>query len=179
MKIIQSLDKIVTTFMSDIFKNPVFDFLMPYLTLLAEYGILFIICTLFFIAYKPTRKLGTTCAISMVLDFVSCNLILKNIVIRTRPDQSFWNENILIPPHDWSFPSGHSAVSFAFAVAIFCHNKKWGTVALICAVLISFSRIYLCVHWFSDVLGGMILGTACALLANLIVKSIYKKYNLS
>ena len=178
MEFIQSVDEIVVAFMSGIFKNPVFDITMSYFTLLGEYGLFFIICTLFLLACKPTRKIGTTCAISMIFDFISCNIILKNVVMRARPEQSFWNESILIPPHDWSFPSGHAAISFAFTVAIFCYNKMWGTFALVCAVLIAFSRVYLCVHWLSDVIGGMILGTACALLANFIVKSIYKKYNL-
>lgn len=178
MEFIQSVDEKVLTLLSGIFKNAFFDTILPYITLLGEYGLVFIICTLFLSAYKPTRRIGETCAVSMIFDFISCNLILKNIVMRTRPDKSFWNQHIIIPPHDWSFPSGHAAISFAFAVAIFCYDKKWGTATLVCAVLISFSRIYLCVHWFSDVIIGMFLGTACALLANLIVKSIYKKYNL-
>ncbi len=84
-------------------------------------------------------------------------------------------------PHSWSFPSGHTSSSFAFATAVFANNKKWGIGAYILAAVIGFSRIYLGVHYFTDVLAGAVLGVVYgaigAFVIGALVKLIKKKNN--
>ena len=175
LNFIQNIDYAVVEFMSGFFKNDFLDAVMPLITLLGEIGIFWIFCAVIMLTNKSTRKIGATCALSMIIDFISCNVLLKNIVARPRPDIIFWNENLFFTPHDWSFPSGHTAVSFAAAAAILLYNRKLGIPAVIIAILIGFSRVYLCVHWFSDVFCGALLGILCALLAYFAVKFITDK----
>ena len=89
--------------------------------------------------------------------------MLKNIAARQRPcwlDPSV--ELLVAVPKDFSFPSGHSLVSFEGAVCIFLFNRKWGIPALMLAVLTAFSRLYLFVHFPTDVLAGIVMGTVIA-----------------
>lgn len=97
-----------------------------------------------------------------------------------------WNAEYVFPnvvhmPTSWSFPSGHTSSSFAFATAVFANNKKWGIGAYVLAAVIGFSRIYLGVHYFSDVLVGavvgVIYGVVGALVIGFIIKLIKKKDN--
>ena len=89
--------------------------------------------------------------------------MIKNIVARERPCWIDNTVNLLIAnPKDFSFPSGHTLASFEAAVTIFLFNKKVGIPAIILAALIGFSRLYLFVHFPTDVLGGIILGTVIA-----------------
>ena len=76
---------------------------------------------------------------------------------------------------DYSFPSGHTLASFEGAVCIFIRYKKWGVAALVLAFAVALSRLYLYVHFPSDVLAGMILGTLFAIIGTLIVNKIYKR----
>ena len=77
-------------------------------------------------------------------------------------------------PHSWSFPSGHTSSSFAFATAVFANNKKWGIAAYVLAALIGFSRIYLGVHYCTDVLAGAVLGIVYGVIGVLVVGAIIK-----
>ena len=77
-------------------------------------------------------------------------------------------------PHSWSFPSGHTSSSFAFATAVFSNNKKWGIAAYVLAAVIGFSRIYLGVHYFTDVLAGAVLGVVYGVIGVLVVGAIIK-----
>ena len=97
-----------------------------------------------------------------------------------------WNAEYVFPnvvhmPTSWSFPSGHTSSSFAFATAVFANNKKWGIAAYVLAALIGFSRIYLGVHYCTDVLAGAVLGIVYgvigALVVGAIIKAIKKKDN--
>lgn len=89
--------------------------------------------------------------------------------------------NVVHMPTSWSFPSGHTSSSFAFATAVFANNKKWGIAAYILAAVIGFSRIYLGVHYCTDVLAGAVLGIVYgaigALIVGAIIKVIKKKDN--
>ena len=98
--------------------------------------------------------------LSLAVCFIINNEILKNVIARPRPFTQLSGLNVLIPkPSDFSFPSGHTASSFAAAGAFFYYNnKKWGIFALILASFIGFSRLYLGVHYPSDVLFGALLG---------------------
>ncbi len=92
---------------------------------------------------------------------------------------SRWNAQYVFPdvvhmPTSWSFPSGHTSSSFAFATAVAANNKKIGVAAYVLAALIGFSRIYLGVHYFTDVLAGAVLGVIYGLIGVVIVKAIVK-----
>lgn len=105
------------------------------------------------------------------------NLIIKNLVGRVRPYDAIRELQALVPPlRDSSFPSGHSACSFAVAVVVFRNlPKKNGVPVLVLAFLISLSRIYVGVHYPTDVVCGAIFGTLSALAAEFIVKHFAKK----
>lgn len=82
-------------------------------------------------------------------------------------------EIIISRPTDFSFPSGHASASFAAAAALFAYDKKWGAGALVLAALIAFSRLYLYVHYPSDVFAGTLLGILFGAMAYYIVKTVY------
>lgn len=126
-------------------------------------------------------------AMGLIFGLIFGNLTLKNIFQRPRPFDTpgalLDGDSLLIPrPGEYSFPSGHTTSSFAAAVGIFLFNKKWGIPALIMAALIAYSRLYVYVHFPTDILGGILLGTACALLAYFLwtkymEKPLQKKWN--
>lgn len=146
------------------------DFLTPmvtFLTHLGDAGILWIVLTLVLLVYAKTRKTGAVMALSMILNALVTNIVLKNILARTRPYEIIDGlYSIVGAQKDYSFPSGHSACSFACAVVIYRYcPKKYGISALAAAVLIALSRLYVGVHFPTDVLGGALVGTFAALLA--------------
>ena len=153
------------------------DAVMPYITKFADSGIGWILLALVLLIPRKTRRMGAAMGVALAIGFVTGNLLLKNLVARTRPflfDPSI--ELLIAPPHEFSFPSGHTLASFECAVAVFCYRRKWGVAALLFAVLIAFSRLYFRVHYVTDILGGMVIGPAVGALACLAVNIIQKKY---
>jgi len=139
--------------------NPILDKIMIALTNLGNAGIIWILIALILMIIKKTRKCGMLMLISMIIGLILGNGILKNLIQRPRPCWIDTNVLLLIPnPTDYSFPSGHTLASFEAATMILLHSKKWGVVAIILAILISFSRMYLFVHFPTDILAGLILG---------------------
>ena len=123
----------------------------------------------FFIAITSLSNSG----VALILGEVFGNLILKNIFARPRPYVVNADANVIIKKlSSYSFPSGHARCATESAVAIFANNKKWGTVAIVLAVLTAFSRMYLYMHYPTDVLAGAVLGVIDGLLAVFIVKKI-------
>ena len=153
------------------------DAVMPYITKFADSGIGWILLALVLLIPRKTRRMGAAMGVALAIGFVTGNLLLKNLVARTRPflfDPSI--ELLIAPPHEFSFPSGHTLASFECAVAVFCYRRKWGVAALLFAVLIAFSRLYLQVHYPTDVLYGAILGSLIGYLAYRIVETIAHKH---
>ena len=104
------------------------------------------------------------------------NVIMKNVFARSRPCWIDDSVKMLIKiPKDYSFPSGHTSVSFAGAFAIFLYYKKAGIAAFVLASLIAFSRLYLFVHYPTDVAAGVLIGLLCAAASFFIVKKIYER----
>ena len=161
------------------------DFIMPIITLFGEGGIFWIAWAVILLIIPKTRKIGLSMLIALILGLLVCNITLKPLVARIRPydlqEQDFGIYiNLLIErQHDFSFPSGHTIASFEASVALLKHSRKMGIPALILAILVSFSRLYLYVHYPSDVLVSVVLGTAFAFigcaLANLIKLPTAKK----
>ena len=120
----------------------------------------------------PAAKTGLILGAALILDGIFCNLLLKNLVRRIRPCDINDVIRLLIPyPSDYSFPSGHTAVSFAAVSALYFAGEKYlWKAALVLAVFIAFSRMYLYVHYPTDILGGALLGILCGYLGCRIVQ---------
>ncbi len=141
--------------------SPWLDQVMTFITSLADHGRIWILLGLLFLCFSKTRRLGVSLLLSIGLGYVTGNLIMKHLFARSRPCWILPQVPLLIPvPMDYSFPSGHTLVSFEGAYSIWKHNRRWGTAALTGAVLIAFSRMYLFVHFPTDVMAGAILGFA-------------------
>lgn len=155
--------------------NNILDKIMIALTNLGDAGIIWIIIAVILLFIKKTRKCGILMLISMVLGLIIGNGIIKNVVQRQRPCWIDTNILLLIPnPTDFSFPSGHTLASFEAAVMILLHSKRWGIPAIILSILIAFSRMYLFVHFPTDILGGAILGTLISISVYYISEKIIK-----
>ena len=146
------------------------DFLTPvvtFITHLGDGGRIWIVCALLFLLLSKTRKTGMVMTVSMLINLLATNIILKNAFARTRPYVAVEGlHRIIEAQSDFSFPSGHTACSFAAAVVLFLMcPRKVGIPAMILAVLISLSRLYVGVHFPTDIIGGAMIGTLAALLA--------------
>lgn len=154
---------------------------MRIITLFGEAGIFWIIATLILLLLKETRHEGFVIACSLALCFIVCNLIIKPYVDRPRPWETFDYILRLAPdPGDASFPSGHASNSMATAFAMLLNlKKKWiGVLAVVLALLIALSRLYLGMHFPTDVLAGLIVGMLCATICWLVDKCIVKRNSL-
>ncbi len=145
--------------------------MMIFFTNLGDAGIVWILLAIVLLCFKKTRKCGLLILIAMGIGLIIGNGLIKNVVKRARPCWLDSSIPLLIKkPLDYSFPSGHTLASFEAFVMIFLHNKKWGIVSGLLAVLIAFSRLYLFVHFPTDVLAGAILGTVISIVT-------YKMYD--
>ncbi len=143
-------------------------------------GICLIIMSLLLMLYRPTRRFGTAMCLGLAIGAVFTNLIIKPWVARPRPyvDQSsifyqYWLQVGQNVESDKSFPSGHTTAAFDCMSPVFIlGNKRLKFLALTFAILMGLARIYLCVHFPSDVLGGMIIGILAGILAVLIAKKL-------
>ena len=152
------------------------DPVMIFVSALGNGGLIWIALSIGLAIPKRTRACGLTMMGAMVLSYLLGNLFLKNIIGRPRPFMADNSVTLLIPkPGEYSFPSGHTLNSVTAATVIFLYFKKAGIVALILAGVIAFSRMYLFVHYPTDILGGIILGIMDAMLAYKIAQDIIKK----
>lgn len=159
---IQSVDLAILAWIRETFWCAPLDVLAVQVTHLGDGGVFYIILAALCLAYKRTRRLGIVLAVSMAFDFLLCNLTVKPLVNRVRPYEAEDITLIVAPPHDASFPSGHTAISFAFAWVMFLRRERFWKVALMLAVLVGLSRLYLNVHFPSDVVVGAIFGMIAA-----------------
>ena len=161
---------------------PFMDTIMPIITLLGDAGIFWIAIAALCLFFPKYRKMGLSMGISLLIGLLVCNVLLKPLVGRIRPYdyqlEHFGKQIQLLvaAQHEFSFPSGHTIASFEAATAIMLHNKKLGIVAIILAVMISFSRLYLYVHYPTDVLTSVVLGIGIAFLGTFLVKKGYQLY---
>lgn len=141
------------------FHNECLDTILPAISSFANGGIGWILLSLLLLCFPKYRKTGLTMACSLLLCLFIGNLTLKPWIARIRPYSYFPEMTLLIPPlDDFSFPSGHTFASFASATALFLSYRKAGFVSYLFALIIAFSRLYLYVHFPTDVLAGILLG---------------------
>lgn len=155
--------------------NPVLDKLMVFFSAMGNAGIFWILLGILFTVSKKYRRTGVQMLVSIAITFIIGNLVIKNLVMRARPCQI--DTSVLLNVHiptDYSFPSGHTMNSFTAAVALFCNEKKLGTFALVIASAIAFSRLYNFMHFPTDVLMGIVLGSCVAI----VVYYVFQKKNL-
>ncbi len=140
-------------------RNPVLDGIVPFITFLGDAGWIWIAIGIALLCYRPYRKQGILLLAGLLLGLLLGNVLLKNLVARARPCWLDPNVLLLIDlPQDYSFPSGHTLSSFIAATVLSKTNRKIAIGAWILASLIALSRLYLFVHFPTDVLFGAILG---------------------
>lgn len=137
------------------------DWLMPFVSSLSNHGEIWILLAAVLLLIRRQRAYGLSDACALTLDLIACNLVLKPLIGRVRPF-AFRPDLLLLvpPPGDASFPSGHTAASFAAVCALKAAGSPLWKPALTLAIVTAFSRLYLYVHWPTDILGGILLGAA-------------------
>lgn len=139
------------------------DFLLPKITFLGNAGMIWSVTALAMLCSKKYRMTGIQLCIGLLAGILIGNLLLKNIVLRDRPCWIRESMELLIAvPRDFSFPSGHSLSSFCAAGIISQNDRRIGIAAYVLAAMIAFSRLYLYVHFPTDVLAGIVIGTIIA-----------------
>ena len=155
--------------------NPILDKIVVVITSLGNAGIFWILLTLVMLIVCKDKKVAWTSALALLFSVLVINVFLKNMAMRARP---CWIDDtiplLVKNPKDYSFPSGHSSASFASAVSIvqYAKYRKQGIAAVILAALIAVSRMYVFVHFPTDVFVGTILGIVEAILAGIIIRFI-------
>jgi undecaprenyl-diphosphatase len=151
----------ILDFIQENIKCAVLDFLMPLITLFGEDGIFWIAVAAIMLIFKKTRKTGFMMGVALLLGFLIGNMTLKPLIARVRPyDMPGVNVEMLVDHlGDKSFPSGHTLACFEAATVLLIRDKRLGILAMVIAVLVGLSRLYLYVHYPSDVLTGIVLGT--------------------
>ena len=158
-------------------KSGFMDTVMPIITMFGDDGIFWIACAVLLLFFPKTRKVGLGMGFAMAIGLLVCNVTLKPLIGRIRPYDLQAEMGVTIQllterMHDFSFPSGHTIASFEAATVLLKNSKKMGIPAMILAVLIAFSRLYLYVHYPTDVLFSVFAGIAFGFLGNFLAQRI-------
>lgn len=164
---IKKIDTAFSFFILRFYRFPMLNCGMKTISTLGNHGEIWVTVILISLFYKRTRMMAWHMLIALALTTLISQYILKGLVKRKRPCHHYRDVKLLVNmPLDTSFPSSHTSSSFACSTVIFCYDPHLGIVAMIFAALMGFSRIYLFVHYLSDVLMGTFLG---ALIGYLVV----------
>ena len=172
----------ILDFIQEHLKCGFLDWFMPLITKLGDAGIFWIIVAVVLLIFKKTRKTGAMVGVALLLGLLIGNVTLKPLIERLRR-YDFYEQltggsfSLLIDAEkDFSFPSGHTLASFEAATILLINDKRLGIPAVILASVIAFSRLYLYVHYPTDILGGIVLGVLIAFVACFIVNKVVKVY---
>lgn len=160
-------------FLRENISNPILDKIMIFITSLGNGGLFWIVLAFIMLIFKKTRKTGVFMLIALALGYIMGNLLIKNIFARARPYLAYSQPIIIPPPSEYSFPSGHTLSSFSAALCILSYKKHFGVLAIILATLIAFSRMYLFVHYPTDIIGGILLSLFVVFLSKILLNKIY------
>ena len=175
MTAIQIFDTNALVYIQDFIRTPFLTAIMVFFSRIGNSGILWIVTGLVLLIPKRTRRGGFDVLICLAAAFLINDYVLKVLVARVRPYDVINGLTILVPPESsFSFPSGHTNSSFAAALALTLAFGKRGALAYIPAVLMAFSRCYVGVHYPSDVLVGMLVGTLVSLAVYLLLRRYIK-----
>lgn len=157
------------------------DKFMPFITMFGDDGIFWIAWAVLLLFFPKTRKIGLGMGFALIMGLLVCNVTLKPLIERPRP-YDFQQEQfgIMIQllterMHDFSFPSGHTIASFEAATVLLKNSKKMGIPAMILAVLIAFSRLYLYVHYPTDVIFSVFAGILFAFIGDALAAKVAPK----
>lgn len=170
---ITNIDFSILYWIQDNLRNSFMDFVMPLFSNLQDGGLIWISIAVVMLFFKRTRYCGIAVLFAMGIDTLITEVGIKNVVCRVRPCNLVDDVNMLVEkPTSYSFPSNHSASAFAGAVAVMLTIKKkaWTIPAFVFSGIISFSRMYVFVHFPSDVFAGILLGSAVAVLVCFLMK---------
>ena len=187
-RLAESFDLPILDWIQANLQSELMDTIMPIITMFGDAGIFWIACSLLLMIFPKTRRIGLGMGFAMAMGLLVCNVTLKPLIGRIRPyDYQIdvlgrtW-ESLLVggkllveTPHDFSFPSGHTIASFEACTVLMLGNKKLGIPATLLAILIAFSRMYLYVHYPTDVIASVILGTIFGIIGYAIAKKIPMK----
>ncbi len=166
------MDGRILLFLQDSIRNPILDDFFKAITHLGDRGAIWLFLGVLLLFFEKSRRAGLLLLFSLLLSLLLNNMILKHVFSRTRPYEVVEGLIPLIPaPRDFSFPSGHTASSFAAAVSVYrTMPKVFGICALILAGMIALSRLYVGVHYPTDVIGGIMGGMAAAYMASYFLR---------
>lgn len=152
------------------------DVFMPALTRLGDGGVFWIVLSLALLLFPKTRRTGAIVTMALLLEFLCCNLLLKPLVARIRPYDVNPSVVLLVQRLvDFSFPSGHTGVAFAVTSGLYYSKSPLWSPAAVLSIVMAFSRLYLYVHYPTDVLAGVLLGIMTGWAGSRIVSSLGKK----
>ena len=158
--------------------SPIMDRIMVFITTLGNSGTLWIVLAVLMLCSKKYRVTGIMLAVGLIGSLLIGNIVLKPLVGRMRPFSIKEGIDLLInAPRDFSFPSGHTLSSVISATILLLREKKIGYAAAITAFLIAFSRLYLYVHFPTDVIAGAVIGVIIGFLSVRLVNSKIGKDN--
>lgn len=172
MEFIQSIDWSILHFIRDNLFCPFLDAVMPIISTLGNSGIIWMAISAALLFSKKYRKYGLLCLCGMLIGLLAGNVVLKNLVARPRP---CWTEDISLlikNPTDFSFPSGHTLSSVISAVILCSAGRKFAAFAIPLSVFIALSRLYLYVHFPSDVIFAALLGIVIGFMTLALSKKI-------
>lgn len=154
--------------------NYLLDKVMPWITSLGSSGFIWIVIAIILLIRKNYRKAGLMTICVLLLTTLLGEGIIKHLAQRPRPFADIPTMKLLIPkPVSYSFPSGHTASSFAAAGILAKEFKRYRIPVILLAALIAFSRMYLYVHYPTDIIGGILLGLVCAKLIQYIFSLVH------
>lgn len=174
MEALLQLDGNILLWIQDYIRTPILTPIVVFITSLGDGGRIWILFSLFLLLFKKTRKAGILGLAALLGSLIINNWVLKNLVGRIRPYESIAELMIVIPkPGEFSFPSGHTSSSFACAWMFFQKlPKRYGVPALVLATLIGLSRLYVGVHYPTDVLAGAVSGILIACLVDKLAEKL-------
>ena len=180
MQFIENIDFSILFWIQENIRCAFLDIILPFMSKICDNGEIWIACAIVLLFFKKYRRYGLILLVGLLLTSLVGNEIIKPLVGRVRPCNAISTlpEMLVSVPGGFSFPSGHTGSSAVAATVITMANKKFGFAAIPVAALIAFSRLYVFVHFPTDVLAGALLGFAIGFLCVKFGNKLFDRYSL-